>query len=126
MFTFDIQSKLKSLINDNSKYGPPNLQKKKAALLLTKIDVLVNTKVTGRLTYLNLILIMKEKSGLISLIGEKMNLKTARHNVIHSVPARFGGNMAPETPSATTSLARLTTPLRFGGNMAPEPASART
>ena len=100
--TFDIQSKLKSLINDSSKHGPLNLQKKKAALLLTKINVLVNTKITGLLTYLNLILIMKEKIGLMSLIGEKMNLKTARHNVIYSVPARFGGNMAPGTPSATT------------------------
>ena len=96
MFISDIQSKPKSLINDNTKHGPPNLQKKKAALLLTKIYVLVNTKVTGMLKYLNLILIMKEKSGLINLIGKKMNLKTPRHNVIHSVQARFGGNMAPE------------------------------
>ena len=107
MFTFDIQSKLKSLINDNSKHGAPNLQKKKAALLLTKINVLVNTKVIRLLKYVNLVLKMKEKIGLMSLIGEKMNLKTARHNVIHGVPERFGGNMAPETPSARTELARL-------------------
>ena len=77
MFTFDIQIKLKSLINDNTKHGPPNLQKKrrkKKALLLTKIYILVNTKVIGHLKYFNLILKMKENISL-SLIGGKNKFK---------------------------------------------------
>ena len=50
-------------------------REKKKALLLTKINILVNTKVTGLLKYLNLVLKMKEKIGLMSLIGEKNKFK---------------------------------------------------
>ena len=68
-------------------------RRKKKALLLTKIYILVNTKVTGPLKYFNLILKMKEKILVWVWLVEKINLKTAGHNVIYSVPARLGSNM---------------------------------